>query len=695
VTVGLPASPPADIAEQARDFVGRGWAGDLIAGWLAGVAPVLLITGEPGAGKTMFAARTVATSRGQAFLGTLTPGFLHAAHFCRHFQTESIDPVSIVEHIGGQLAETVPGYLGILGSISKLNQSSINVGHIDQNIDYVQNSTVIGIQIRIESPDFRLAYLQLIRRPLQRLREEGRTVGDVVVLIDGLDETVEGAMGAPFAMRLAQELRQEVPGLRLCLTSRPGKAADRLNEIADGAGGCARIDLTASQPAGVDDVYTYAGHRLRRLASDQATRSLAGTIAGAAQGNFLYARAAIDDAIQRRSHAPGRLPLPSGLVGVYAAYLDRKLSLDDAAWEQRYRPILGALAQSREEGLSAGHLERITGLTRPVVDDALRRCMPYLHCTPNEETFRPYHESFRDYLRADGSHHVYPADATRAIVTSLCTPWHGRWQDCDDKYILRNLAAHVGDLVQLGDERSVALANEMLESVIADPVFRDAVARMGSEEKLIIDLDRVELEKIGHPIRFSKGQAIFREDESTDFAIQIRAGYVKILTGDRGRLVAIRGPGEVVGELGVVRGGPRAESVVALSDVEARWLPAASWLKFLEEHPRTFLAQLARQERALRDATDKAIDLLPAGQRFARMLADLAKELGEHSESGVVVWLSQRELADLSTASFESVKLIIRQFRSWGIVEIGRGRITVLDLAGLVEIASGARAVRP
>jgi hypothetical protein len=71
---GLLPPPPADIAEQAGEFVGRSWVGDRIAGWLTGGGPVLLITGEPGAGKTMVAAQAVAVARGKRSLGHSSDG---------------------------------------------------------------------------------------------------------------------------------------------------------------------------------------------------------------------------------------------------------------------------------------------------------------------------------------------------------------------------------------------------------------------------------------------------------------------------------------------------------------------------------------------------------------------------------------------------------------------------------------------
>lgn len=679
----LPEPPPADIAEQAQEFVGRDWVGDRIADWLKGSASVLLITGEPGSGKTMIAAQAVTVSRGEAFLSVLVPGFLDAAHFCRQIQTESVDPVSIWEHVSGQLAGTVPGYLEIVGLFASQNQSNITVGRIDQQVQLAQNSTVVGIQIRFESPDPRLAYLRLIRRPLRRLQEEGRLTHDVVILIDGLDETAEGATGTPFIALLARELAQHVSGLRLCLTSRPGKLADRIAQTADGFGGCERLDLIANQPAAIADVNRYVEHRLSSLDLSQASRLLSHTIADAANGNFLYARVVVDDVARQTASADGYLPLPADLAGIYASYIDRELSLNDKAWEQRYRPVLGALVQSREDGLTPRHLQLLTGLPQPVIDDALGACMPYLHC--GVDAMRPYHESFREYLRADGRHHTYPGNATQAIVTNLSAPWIGRWQECSDKYILRNLAAHIGDLLQLGDDQSVALANKMLSTVVADPAFRHAAARAAGEAKLIIDLDRIDLDKAGHTIHRRAGEVFFLRNGQADDVLLIKRGHIKILHGKPPRLMAIRGPGDIIGEMGPLRRNPRTASAIAYDDVEALIFPAASWLNFLRDHPRSTHALLGNIHNRLASATSRLGQDLT--QQVAGKLAELANSIGEYRDKGIIIRLTQRDLTDIiATSNIDSIREVIQELSAREIIRPGHGTITILDLDALNDI---------
>src|SRR5215831_10043191 len=89
-----------------RDFVGSAWALDRVQDWLAGKDPVLVISGQPGAGKTAVVQRLVALSTG-AITGPLSAGTLHAWHYCRHADTASTDAVRVIQKLSNQLASSV------------------------------------------------------------------------------------------------------------------------------------------------------------------------------------------------------------------------------------------------------------------------------------------------------------------------------------------------------------------------------------------------------------------------------------------------------------------------------------------------------------------------------------------------------------------------------------------------------------
>jgi CRP/FNR family cyclic AMP-dependent transcriptional regulator len=211
------------------------------------------------------------------------------------------------------------------------------------------------------------------------------------------------------------------------------------------------------------------------------------------------------------------------------------------------------------------------------------------------------------------------------------------------------------------------------------------------------DEEMAALEKIGHTIRRPAGNAFMMEGEHGNFALLIKKGHVKVTTGQPPRIVAIRGPGDIVGELAVLHNKPRSASVFALDDVEALYLPAADWLRFLYAHPRAMHAQWANTAQRTEQAVRKmAWSDLPVEQQLAKALLELADSgIGEQtSKRTVELRLSQQDLAAMIGAKkLDSVKKVIRQLKAAGTIATGRQQVTILDLPVLRGIATGDRAV--
>lgn len=210
---------------------------------------------------------------------------------------------------------------------------------------------------------------------------------------------------------------------------------------------------------------------------------------------------------------------------------------------------------------------------------------------------------------------------------------------------------------------------------------------------LLTDKELAELEGIGHTIHRSAGHPFFLEGEQGDFALLIRKGHVKAMRGRPPRIIDVRGPGEIVGEMAVIRRKPRMASIIAFDDVEALYLPGARWLRFLYDHPRAMHALLAMTDDMADRATRKNVDSeLAIEQQLAKRVIELTDfGLGEPAGDGTVVLrLSQQDLAALIGAKkLDSVKKVIGRLKASGIVGTGRQVITILDLAALREIADG------
>ncbi|MDX3195410.1 Crp/Fnr family transcriptional regulator [Streptomyces sp. MN03-5084-2B] len=213
------------------------------------------------------------------------------------------------------------------------------------------------------------------------------------------------------------------------------------------------------------------------------------------------------------------------------------------------------------------------------------------------------------------------------------------------------------------------------------------------ELPLITEEELAELEGIGHAIQRSAGHPFFLEGEQGDFALLIKKGHVKAMRGRPAHIIDIRGPGEIVGEMAVIRKKPRMASIVAFDDVEALYLPGARWLKFLYDHPRAMHALLAMTDDMADRATKKNVESeLAIEQQLAKRIVELTDfGLGERTDDETVVLrLGQQDLAALIGAKkLDSVKKVIRLLKSAEIVDTGRQVIKIRKLPALREIADG------
>ncbi|MFI0410335.1 Crp/Fnr family transcriptional regulator [Actinomadura sp. 3N508] len=205
------------------------------------------------------------------------------------------------------------------------------------------------------------------------------------------------------------------------------------------------------------------------------------------------------------------------------------------------------------------------------------------------------------------------------------------------------------------------------------------------------------LEANGQTLRRSAGHVFFEEGEEVDFVLLIREGHVMVRAGRPKRMIAVRGPNEVVGEMTALRGGPLSASVAAIGDVEVLLIPAARWIEFLQTHPRAAMAQLAAMDARLEQATRKIVESeLAVERRLALALVDLlesglGQDGGRDGEQGIVLRISQQGLAEFAGVSLDSVKKTVRTLKSASIVGTGRQQMIILDRDALREIAAGER----
>jgi CRP-like cAMP-binding protein len=187
-----------------------------------------------------------------------------------------------------------------------------------------------------------------------------------------------------------------------------------------------------------------------------------------------------------------------------------------------------------------------------------------------------------------------------------------------------------------------------------------------------------------------KASPVLRAGSAGEDVIVVLEGRVKLFAagaGGREVVLAIRGAGELIGEMAVLGGIRRTATGVAVDTVEVGSISGGEFRAFLTEHPDVGLVLIRMLVRRLAEADRDRIDLATHDSigRVAKRLLELAADHGVPAEVGrrIDLSLSQDELASWTGATRETVSRALRLMRALGWITTDRRAITVLDPAAL------------
>ncbi|MYW00278.1 Crp/Fnr family transcriptional regulator [Streptomyces sp. SID3343] len=199
------------------------------------------------------------------------------------------------------------------------------------------------------------------------------------------------------------------------------------------------------------------------------------------------------------------------------------------------------------------------------------------------------------------------------------------------------------------------------------------------------------LRMAGRRLFYDRGDALFMEGDHPRHVVLIEHGQVKIerATADGSAVtIAVRGPGELVGELACIDGRGRSATVVALGPVTAVLVPLSRFRDLLNTNAPLVYAILIRTVLRIRESDRWRVEYgaLATGRRVARALAD--RTFGS-TNGPFVIRTTQQELADAIGVSRESVVRALRVLQESELVRTRRGSIVVPDPPALREWADG------
>ena len=205
------------------------------------------------------------------------------------------------------------------------------------------------------------------------------------------------------------------------------------------------------------------------------------------------------------------------------------------------------------------------------------------------------------------------------------------------------------------------------------------------------DEQRAALFASGTKRRYPAGSTLFFIGEDAHEVLVLLDGEVKaIVPAVDGRLVilAVRGPGDLLGEMAAVDGGVRSATIEVIDATEVLAVRVDDFDELLDAHPRILRHLVNVIAGRLRASNRRQLEF-GTGDSMGRLcarLVELAERYGETDEDGhirVASPLSQADLGSLSGMSREAVVKSLRSLRSLGWIR-NEGRIIVLvDLDSL------------
>jgi CRP/FNR family transcriptional regulator, cyclic AMP receptor protein len=219
---------------------------------------------------------------------------------------------------------------------------------------------------------------------------------------------------------------------------------------------------------------------------------------------------------------------------------------------------------------------------------------------------------------------------------------------------------------------------------------------------LLTASERGDLSDAGQIRIYKPGSIICNEGDLATHLSVLVTGSVKIISvtaqGDR-RVVALRGNGDVIGEISGETTGERTATVQAIDEVHALIVAYERFGVFLESHPKAARAYLRVMIQRWGEAAAmlSTLSVTTGTQRLAALLLQLARRHGNGTdgEIHIALPLSQEELAGLASTSRTTVTRALRNWRRRGFIRTGQRQTTILDQLALQRAAGQNGAARP
>ena len=208
---------------------------------------------------------------------------------------------------------------------------------------------------------------------------------------------------------------------------------------------------------------------------------------------------------------------------------------------------------------------------------------------------------------------------------------------------------------------------------------------------LLTQQERDEFKARSRPRRWRRGEVLFPEGGRSEWVAVVQTGRIKASSHTAAGsevVLAVRGPGALLGEFSAIDKEPRSATLQALEPVTALVMTTPDFETYLSGHGRIAYLLMRMLSQKLRDADRKRIEFgaQDTTGRVAARLVELAERFGAPGAPGEIrieLRLSQDELAGWVGSSREAVSKALGVLRSSGWIRTSRLSVVVLNLDAL------------
>ena len=199
--------------------------------------------------------------------------------------------------------------------------------------------------------------------------------------------------------------------------------------------------------------------------------------------------------------------------------------------------------------------------------------------------------------------------------------------------------------------------------------------------------------------RLQAGEALFVAGDPGDCCYRLEQGLLKVVitSPDGGeRILAMLGPGTIVGELAMIDGLPRSSSIFAVRDCELSFISREQFDGCTKQHPEVYryLANVLAARLRGTDEAVAAVSFLTVRERLARALIELGELLGEADGAGHVVIrhkINQSDLAALAGVARENVSRVMSEWKRRKVVTRSKGYYCLNAVETLKRVLDSGR----